>query len=158
MVLSETSEWISTSLLPLVSYMLFMCANIVYCVITICISFCWTINKTFKNIFVSQSLFCYLRPVLALGDCHCLCLSVSVCVSIVYQSLACLHINLRPVQTRIAKFGPKMQNTSVKFPFLEVGWWVGVGCRRGVGRFGWVGWGCWVLGENPPWPSRSNLT
>ena len=57
----------------------------------------------------------------------------SVCVSVcVCQSLACPRDNLRPVQARIAKFGPKMQKTLVKVPI--------------------------VLGGNWPWPSRSNLT
>ena len=43
----------------------------------------------------------------------------------------CPRDNSSPVQARITKFGPKMQNTLVKVPF--------------------------VLGVNQPWPSRSNL-
>ena len=73
----------------------------------------------------------YPRPVLAFGYCHRLRLCVCPCVC-VCQSLACPRDNLEPVQARIAKFGPKMQKTLVKFPI--------------------------VLGGNWPWPSRSNLT
>ena len=36
----------------------------------------------------------------------------------VCQSLACPHYNSGPVQARITKFGPKMQNTLVKFPIV----------------------------------------
>ena len=43
----------------------------------------------------------------------------------------CPRHNSAPVQARITKFGPKMQNTLVKVPI--------------------------VLGGNQPWPSRSNL-
>ena len=63
--------------------------------------------------------------------CVCVCVRVCVCHS-VCQSLACPRDNLGPVQARIAKFGPKMQNTLVKVPI--------------------------VLRGNWPWPSRSNLT
>ena len=55
--------------------------------------------------------------------CVCPCVCQSVC-----QSLACPRDNSRPVQARIAKFGPKMQKTLVKVPI--------------------------VLGGNWPWPSR----
>ena len=58
-------------------------------------------------------------------------LSLSVCLS-VCQSLACPRDNLGPIQARITKFGPKMQKTLVKVPF--------------------------VLWTVRPWPSRSNLT
>ena len=57
----------------------------------------------------------------------CVCVCVRVCVSI-----ACPRDNSRPVQARIAKFGPKMQKTLVKVPI--------------------------IFGGNWPWPSRSNLT
>ena len=71
----------------------------------------------------------YPRPVLAFGYCHRLRLCVCPCVC---QSLACPHNILGSVEARIAKFGPKMQKTTVKVPI--------------------------VLGGNWPWPSRSNLT
>ena len=58
-------------------------------------------------------------------------LSLPVCLC-VYQSLACPHDNLSPVQARITKIGPEKQNTLVKIPI--------------------VFWGNW------PSPSRSNLT
>ena len=45
---------------------------------------------------------------------------------------ACPHYNSLPIQARITKFGPIMQNSLVKIPI--------------------------VLGGNWPWPSRSNLT
>ena len=61
--------------------------------------------------------------------CVCVCVSVCLCVC---QSLACPRDNSGPVQTRIAKFGPTMQNTLVKVPI--------------------------VLRGNRPWTSRSNLT
>ena len=43
--------------------------------------------------------------------------SVGQCVC-VYQSWACPHDNSSPVQARITKFGPKVQNTLVKFPIF----------------------------------------
>ena len=45
---------------------------------------------------------------------------------------ACPHHNSPPIQARITKFGPEVQNTLVKIPI--------------------------VLGGNWPWPSRSNMT
>ena len=59
----------------------------------------------------------------------CVCGSVCVCV---YQSRACPHDNSSPIQARITKFGPEMQNTLV---------WVPI-----------------VFGDDRPWSSRSNLT
>ena len=56
----------------------------------------------------------------------CLCVRPSMC----HQD--CLRGNSRPVQARITKFEPKVQNTLVKIPI--------------------------VLRGNWPWPSRSNLT
>ena len=67
--------------------------------------------------------FYYPRPVLASGYCRCPCPSV--------RHQVCPRDNSSPVQARITKFGPKMQNTLVKVPI--------------------VFWG------NQPWPSRSNL-
>ena len=65
----------------------------------------------FENQIVA---FFYPRPVLAFGYCHRLrlwvCVSVYVCV---YQSRVCPHDNSSPIQTRIIKFGPEMQNTLV---------------------------------------------
>ena len=59
--------------------------------------------------------------------------SVGLCVRVcVYQSRACPHDNSSPIQARITKFGPEMQNTLV---------WVPI-----------------VLGDDRPWSSRSNLT
>ena len=55
----------------------------------------------------------YPRPVLASRYCRCLCLCVCV-----YQSLACPHDNLSPVQARFTKFGPEKQNTLVKIPIV----------------------------------------
>ena len=60
-----------------------------------------------------------------------LSLPASVCLS-VCQSLACPRDNSGPVQTRITKFGPKMEMTLVKVPI--------------------------VLWTDRPWPSMSNLT
>ena len=71
----------------------------------------------------------YPRPVLAFGYCHRLRLWVCVCVN---QSRACPDDNSSPIQARIAKFGPEMQNTLV---------WVPI-----------------VLGDDLPRSSRSNLT
>ena len=84
----------------------------------------------------SQLLF-YPRPVLAFGYCRCLrlcvCVSVCSCVRVcVCQSRACPHDNSPLVQARITKFGTKVQKTLVKVPI--------------------------VLGDDRPWPSRSNLT
>ena len=45
---------------------------------------------------------------------------------------ACPHHNSPPIQARITKFGPEVQNTLVKIPV--------------------------ALGGNWPWPSRSNMT
>ena len=45
---------------------------------------------------------------------------------------ACPHHNSPPIQARISKFGPEVQNTLVKIPI--------------------------VLGGDWPWPSRSNMT
>ena len=75
----------------------------------------------------------YPRPVLAFGYCHRLRLwvRVSVCVC-VYQSRACPHDNSSPIQARVTKFGPEMQNTLV---------WVPI-----------------VFGDDRPWSSRSNFT
>ena len=45
----------------------------------------------------------------------CICGSVCVCV---YQSRACPHDNWSPIQARITKFGPEMQNTLVWVPIV----------------------------------------
>ena len=90
-------------------------------------------DLNFEMINVSGSdcarFFYYPRPVLAFGYCHRLRLWVCVCV---YQSRACPHDNSSPIQARITKFGPEMQNTLV---------WVPI-----------------VFGDDRPWSSRSNLT
>ena len=61
----------------------------------------------------------------------CVYLCVQMCPS-VCQSLACPRDNSGPVQARITKFGPKMQNTLIKVPI--------------------------VLWSDRLWPPRSNLT
>ena len=43
--------------------------------------------------------------------------SVGLCVC-VYQSRACPHDNSSPIQARITKFGPEMQNTLVWVPIV----------------------------------------
>ena len=59
----------------------------------------------------NQSHSFYPRPVLAFGYCHCLRLCVPVCPCVcVCQSLVCPSDNSGPVQVRITKFGPKVQN------------------------------------------------
>ena len=58
--------------------------------------------------------------------------SVYVCVCLCVNHLLCPRDNWRPVQARITKFGPKMQNTLVKVPV--------------------------VLWSDRPWHSRSNVT
>ena len=75
------------------------------------------VNLFCTNVF-TQGQFWPLGIVVA---CVCVC-----------QSLACLCNNSGPVQARITKFGPKMQNTLVKVSIVL-----------------WTDW---------PWPSRSNLT
>ena len=45
--------------------------------------------------------------------CVCVCVRLCVCVC---QSRACQRDNLKPVQGRITKFGPDVQNTLVKIP------------------------------------------
>ena len=58
--------------------------------------------------------FFYPRPVLAFGYCRCLRLCVCVCLSVCVSITCFPRDNSGPVQARIAKFGPKMQNTLVK--------------------------------------------
>ena len=75
----------------------------------------------------------YPRPVLSLGYCFsppsvCVCVYVWVCI---HQSWVCPCDHLSRVQNRITKFGPEVQNTLVKIPF--------------------------VFGINWPWPSRLNF-
>ena len=55
----------------------------------------------------------YPRPVLAFG--YCRCLRLSVCVR---QPSACPRDNLSPIQSRITKFGPEVQNNLVKIPIV----------------------------------------
>ena len=87
-----------------------------------------TVGKTSSSLKYNLEVYFYPRPVLAFGYCRCLrlCLCQSVC-----QSLACPHDISRPVQARITKFGPKVQNNLVKVPI--------------------------VLWSDRPWPSKSNL-
>ena len=72
----------------------------------------------------TRGQFCPLGIVIAFV---CVCVSVSVCVSIT----ACLRDNSGPIQARVIKFGPKVQNNLVRMPIVL--------------------WGDW------PWPSRSNI-
>ena len=105
----------------------------------------------YSEIFLLVYIYIYIYNVLRLDDCllslnlefiftrgqfwpsgiviACVCGSVCVCV---YQSLACPGDNSTLIQARITKFWPEMQNTLV---------WVPI-----------------VLGDDRPWPSRSNLT
>ena len=53
------------------------------------------------------------------GYCHCLHLSVHVCVCPrVRQPWACLRDNLWLIQARITKFGPEVQKTLVKISIV----------------------------------------
>ena len=56
---------------------------------------------------------------LAFGYCRCLRLSmcVSMCMSMC-QPWTCLCHNSSPVQARVTKFGPEVQNTLVKIPII----------------------------------------
>ena len=64
----------------------------------------------------------YPGPVLAFGYCHGLRVCGFFCLC-VYQSLACPHENSSPVQARIAKCWPEVQNTLVKILIvLEIDW------------------------------------
>ena len=56
---------------------------------------------------------------------------------------ACLHHNSPPIQARITKFGPEVQNTLVKIPIVFF-------------VFFFLGGG--GGGGNWPWPARSNMT
>ena len=56
--------------------------------------------------------------ILAFGYCRCLHLSVRVTIRT--STLACLPNNLLPIQARITKFGPAVQNVFVKIPFVLV--------------------------------------
>ena len=69
--------------------------------------------------------------VLSLTAPVCLCVRVFVCPC-VCQSRACPHDNSPLVQARITKFWTKVQKTLVEMPI--------------------------ILGDDRPWPSRSNLT
>ena len=119
--------------------------------------------------------------VLSLPASVCMCVCQSVC-----QSLACPRDNSGPVQARITKFGPKVQNNLVKVPIVL--WndrpWPSRPNLRSKSKFTPF-WACphrnsssiqlkitkfgpevqnplvkisIVLGGNWPWPSRSNLT
>ena len=55
--------------------------------------------------------------VLSLPTSVCVCVHVSVC-----QPWACLCDNLWPIQARIIKFGPEVQNNLIKIPFVFGGW------------------------------------
>ena len=114
-------------------------------------------------------LFFYPRPDLASGCCRCLCPSVrpSVCPVLYRQSeltkltrpdfphvvglfilrdvrhQVCPRDNSSPVQARITKFGPKMQNNLVKVLIIFFFFFFGGG-GGGGGR------------GNRPWPSWSN--
>ena len=54
------------------------------------------------------------------STCVSMCVPICLCV---YQSWACPHANLSPVQARITKFGPEVQNPLIKNPnVLGVDW------------------------------------
>ena len=82
---------------------------------------CLTSSKPFRYRMVLRKhkttfAFFNLRPVSDFGYCHCLHLCVCVCVSVchVCQSQPCRHYNASPVQARITKFGPEVENPLVK--------------------------------------------
>ena len=53
------------------------------------------------------------------------CVSVSPCICVsVLQPWFCLCYNLWPIQARITKFGPEMQNTLVKITIVFRGDWL----------------------------------
>ena len=63
-----------------------------------------------------HQFFCCSRPFLAFGYCClrlCVCVCLGVCPS-VCQSRACPRDNSWPVQARVTKFGPNVQNILVK--------------------------------------------
>ena len=118
------------------------CTQVCFGVPSINLLFVWSylIKYAHNSIISDFSIFGIHRVIFTRGQfwpsgivvaCVCVCVCVCVC-PYVCQSLACPRDNSGPVQTRIAKFGPKMQKTLVKVPI--------------------------VLGGNWPWPSRSNLT
>ena len=96
---------------------------------------CWCILTTFRIDWILVTV-CWFLPeasfglrVLSSPASVGLCVRVCVCV---WQSRACPRDNSSPIQARITKFGPEMQNTLV---------WVLI-----------------VFGDDRPWSSRSNLT
>ena len=83
-----------------------------------------TPSLSFTHSFLPEASFGL--QVLSFPASVCLCDYQSVC-----QSLACPRDNSGPVQARITKFGPRVQNNLIKVPT--------------------------VLWSDRPWPSRSNL-
>ena len=75
-------------------------------------------GENFGEDFVNEQLYFqldfYPRPVLAFR--YCRCLHLCVCVSLCVNHLLVLHDYSGPVQTRITKFGPEVQNTLVTIP------------------------------------------
>ena len=74
-------------------------------------------NRAYCRMSNGESLYTfYPRPGLAFGYCHRLRLCVCVCVRVgLGVDLSCPRDKSRPVEARLVKFGPKMQNTYVKF-------------------------------------------
>ena len=68
-----------------------------------------------KSIWPHLKKYFHPRPVLAFGYCRRVCLCMCVCVR---QSQICPCDNLSPVQARITKFEPVVQNTLVKIPMV----------------------------------------
>ena len=128
----------------------------------------------------------YPRPVLAFGYCLRLRLCVCPCVcQSVCQSLACPRDNSGPVQARVSKFGPKMQKTLVKVPIVLGGNWPWPSRSNLTSKSEFTHFWAYpdhnsspiqvritkfgpevqnslvkvpiILGDNSPWPSRSNL-
>ena len=87
---------------------------------------CWNNHNILKLALLLPEASFGLR-VLSLPASVCPCVCVCVC-----QSRACPHDNSPLVQSRITKFGTKVQKTLVKVPI--------------------------VFGDDLDWPSRSNLT
>ena len=81
------------------------------------------------NFAISHSVAIFTRGQFWPSGIVIACVCGSVCV---YQSRACPHENSSPIQARITKFGPEMQNTLV---------WVPI-----------------VFEDDRPWSSRSNWT
>ena len=88
----------------------------------------FTYNISFSNTYIFMDEInvlrfnFYPRPFLAFGYGCCLCMCVWVCFC-VCESRVCPHDNSSPIQTRITKFGPKVQNNLFKISIVWSGDW-----------------------------------